>query len=139
MNKKVYYAHSANDSGSWHQLVDHLRNTARIAASFGRNKFERDIFRYTGLIHDAGKYTSEFQDYLINGGTRGSVPHAIFGAVIAAQAKNNPVAFAVHGHHRGLQDVGPLINDVKSTVADEKLVGQKNLLAKSGVGSCPSL
>jgi CRISPR-associated endonuclease/helicase Cas3 len=106
----IFHAHSANDDGEWHQLNDHLANTAELSASFGRNEFEKDLFKYAGLLHDAGKYQLLFQEYLRNGGRRGSVPHAIHGAALSyrrakpGQIRHQSVIFAVLGHHQGLLD-----------------------------------
>ncbi|OIO27396.1 MAG: CRISPR-associated endonuclease Cas3'', partial [Candidatus Hydrogenedentes bacterium CG1_02_42_14] len=77
-----YYAHSENDKGKKHLLKDHLLDTAVIAEGFGKDEYEKAIFRFAALCHDAGKYSDAFQKYLIEGGTRGRIPHAIFGAIV---------------------------------------------------------
>lgn len=118
----TFYAHSENKRGEWHILADHLRSTAKIAESFGRNSIEREIFRYCGMIHDLGKYQNEFQDYLKYGGKRGSVPHAAFGAGFGyRQTKLDSIAFAVLGHHKGLSDLGNWKSDIKAVLNDPRL------------------
>jgi CRISPR-associated endonuclease/helicase Cas3 len=56
------------------------------------------------LLHDLGKYQSAFQDYLINGGRRGSVPHASWGAGYARIHKLLEASIVIDGHHKGLPD-----------------------------------
>jgi CRISPR-associated endonuclease Cas3-HD len=75
-----YFAHSENDFGKKHNLLDHLKKNARIAESFTNNKEFANFFQFAGLIHDFGKYQPDFQQYLVEGGKRGSVPHSAWGA-----------------------------------------------------------
>ena len=75
-----FYAHSENDRNEKHHLADHLRHTSELMQIFACREEYKQIFKLTGLLHDLGKYQPEFQHYLINGGERGSVPHASWGA-----------------------------------------------------------
>ena len=121
-NVTPFFAHSASDVADWHLLNAHLSHTAEIAASFGRNELEQDLFRYAGLLHDAGKYQPQFQTYLRNGGRRGSVPHAAHGAALSYQRKKqNAVSFAVLGHHSGLLDFGKVKNSIANVLKDSVL------------------
>jgi CRISPR-associated endonuclease/helicase Cas3 len=97
-----YFAHSENDKNNKHLLSKHLRETARMAESFACQDNFKPIFRISGLLHDLGKYQPEFQNYLINGGRRGSVPHAAWGAGYARKVKVDAASFAIDGHHKGL-------------------------------------
>ena len=75
-----YYAHSENSRNEKHDLSKHLCQAAELAESFSCRESYKPIFYVTGLLHDLGKYQPEFQNYLENGGRRGSVPHASWGA-----------------------------------------------------------
>jgi len=79
-----YFAHSQNFKGEKHYLAEHLNETARIMESFVSHvdpeKDYKTFFKMTGLLHDFGKYQDAFQKYLENGGQRGSVHHASWGA-----------------------------------------------------------
>lgn len=75
-----YFAHSDNNKKEKHFLKKHLHETARLAESFCCRNEIKPMFRLAGLLHDFGKYNPEFQRYLENGGRRGSVPHAFWGA-----------------------------------------------------------
>src|SRR5258708_262421 len=62
----------------------------------------------TGLAHDIGKATLEFQAYL-RGGSR--APHKMTGAVLARNASALECALAIAGHHGGLPDWDPFRKD----------------------------
>ncbi len=99
-----YYAHSENSRNEKHRLSKHLHRTAQLAESFACHENYKPIFRMTCLLHDLGKYQLAFQDYLINGGKRGSVPHASWGAGYARILKVLEASVAINGHHKGLPD-----------------------------------
>lgn len=101
---KKYYAHSENNRNEKHSLSKHLHQTAVFAESFACRKDYEFIFKITGLLHDFGKYQTAFQHYLANGGKRGSVPHAAWGAGYARLCKIIEVSIAIDGHHKGLPD-----------------------------------
>ncbi len=55
---------------------------------------------YTGLLHDFGKYSADFQDRIR--GAKKRAPHSGYGAAAASSLGMDPVAFAVAGHHAGI-------------------------------------
>ncbi len=67
-----------------------------------------------GLLHDLGKYRSEFQQMLRDQrGSSAETQHAVFGAAwafdhVQQEDKLAGTAFAVAGHHAGLHDLGDL-------------------------------
>ncbi|MBI5056125.1 MAG: CRISPR-associated helicase Cas3' [Nitrospirae bacterium] len=99
-----YYAHSENSRKEKHSLLKHLRQTAKFAESFARKVDYKEIFKIAGLLHDFGKYQPDFQNYLENGGKRGSVPHAAWGAGYARLHRIIEASIAIDGHHKGLPD-----------------------------------
>jgi len=108
----INIAHSKNNSGLEHLLAEHLSAVARQMVSFAPEVAYREIFFVTGLLHDLGKYQPAFQDYLIHGGRKGSVPHAKWGAFVSKTYNHNEAAFAIDGHHKGLPDKGDLKSDL---------------------------
>ena len=99
-----YYAHSENHRNEKHGLSKHLHQTAKLAESFACHETYKPIFKVTGLLHDLGKYQPESQSYLDNGGRRGSVPHAAWGAGYARLCRITEASIAIDGHHKGLPD-----------------------------------
>ncbi|GJQ49810.1 CRISPR-associated helicase Cas3 [Candidatus Kuenenia stuttgartiensis] len=75
-----YFAPSENSNKEKHSLSKHLHQTAMFAEYFACHKNYKQIFKIAALLHDLGKYQQAFQDYLTNGGKRGSVPHVSWGA-----------------------------------------------------------
>lgn len=106
----VYFARSPNQRGEMQLLRDHLQQVAARAAAFAADcGLPGELGEWSGLLHDLGKYSDEFQRYrlgmLPNGTTtpeRARVEHAAHGACIAAERHALEVAFAVAGHHTGL-------------------------------------
>jgi four helix bundle suffix protein/CRISPR-associated endonuclease Cas3-HD len=100
----IYYAHSENSRNEKHHLSKHLRQTAKLVESYACRENYKPIFYLTGLLHDLGKYQTEFQNYLENCGRRGSVPHASWGAGYARLNRLVETSIAIDGHHKGLPD-----------------------------------
>jgi len=100
----TYYAHSAEDrpESDWQTLKSHAENVAALAAQFAEPFGAAEIARYTGLLHDLGKYSAPFQNRL-RGGKR--VDHATAGAKEAIarwQLIGKLMAYCIAGHHAGL-------------------------------------
>jgi CRISPR-associated endonuclease/helicase Cas3 len=120
-----YYAHAAVRSdgtpdlvtANWQLLSTHLRNVAELAKRFAEPLRLGAEARQAGLLHDLGKYRSEFQQYLHNERKAGNdTHHAIYGAARAFTSEWLPQAFAIAGHHAGLPDQ----HDLHRTVQGEK-------------------
>ena len=100
-----YYAHSSDsrDTESWQPLSDHLEGTGRRAAEFLDQVGVGDTARIAGLLHDLGKYTTEFQHRLAGGPP---CDHATAGAQEAIDRFGQPwgkvLAYCIAGHHTGL-------------------------------------
>ncbi len=105
-----YYAHSlkGKPESEWQALESHLKNTAELAKQFAESFGAGEWGYWAGLLHDVGKYQPEFQRYLVEGGRRGSVPHAVWGAGYARNLGMNEIPFAIDGHHKGLPNKSDL-------------------------------
>lgn len=115
----IYYAHSGtrSDHADWQSLQNHGYKVGEMAACFAAAFGAEEIARYTGQLHDLGKYTPEFNARL-HGGPR--VDHATAGAKIAFErwgkiAIGKLMAFCVAGHHAGLAN-GSGEGDNRSTL-----------------------
>ncbi|GHU99464.1 hypothetical protein FACS1894211_04900 [Clostridia bacterium] len=110
MNEKIY-AHTKSDENGkplseeqWQPLEEHLNAVAQFAAReavvFGAEAFAKT----TGLLHDIGKDSPEFQAYIRN--KRPSVDHKRAGAQAAVdiygRAFGKLLAYCILGHHGGL-------------------------------------
>ncbi|OSI35542.1 CRISPR-associated helicase/endonuclease Cas3 [Neisseria dumasiana] len=101
---RIYYAHSAENQPYeyWQTMCSHAHNVGDMAAGFAAFFGAEEMARYTGQLHDLGKYTPEFNRRL-HGGP--SVDHATAGAKIAFErwsVLGKLMAFCIAGHHAGL-------------------------------------
>ena len=103
---KEVYAHSANESGRFHPLIDHLKEVANLAREFAEPFGGGDAAFSLGLWHDIGKFDSEFQEYL-KGNRRKGPDHKGAGTKLACQHLG-PAGLIVQGHHGGLKAVADL-------------------------------
>ncbi|WP_107929155.1 CRISPR-associated helicase/endonuclease Cas3 [Neisseria animaloris] len=114
---RTYYAHSAENrpEQDWQTLPGYLANVGDTAARFAAFFGAQEMARYTGCLHDLGKYSPEF-DRRLRGGP--SVDHATAGAKIAFERWGLPgklMAFCIAGHHVGLAN-GDGEGDNRSTL-----------------------
>ncbi|WP_460420197.1 CRISPR-associated endonuclease Cas3'', partial [Thermus brockianus] len=129
---KTLRAHTPNGEGRWHFLKDHLEAVAQRASEFAQAFGTPKLNRALGYLHDAGKATEEFQDYLqrvARGGRLQKVPHSIWGAALAyallsfthkekgkfAQSGWEALALPVLGHHAGLPSRGEATSKLGKT------------------------
>ena len=124
------YAHSSHsdEQGEWHRLSEHLEATGARAARFLEAVGCGQIAKAAGLLHDLGKYSSQFQDRL-SGGPH--CDHSTAGARVAIDRYGNGdarkgslgkmLAYAIAGHHAGLADG---VNGEKPRALQDRLAAQ---------------
>ena len=102
----TYYAHSAENQphARWQTLADHAHKVGEMAAAFAAAFGAQEIARYTGELHDLGKYSPAFQKRLH--GSSKPVDHATAGAKIVIERWGKSIgkmmAYCIAGHHAGL-------------------------------------
>lgn len=109
---KVYLAHSENVTGEVQTMREHCLEVANIMKTFAISEEYADLYEYCGLIHDMGKYSDEFQQYISGCGSK--TKHSIFGASFAFNERFMEVALPVYGHHAGLPDLSEMTLHIKA-------------------------
>lgn len=119
MSKPTFAAHTPpQGSDTWHNLKEHLSDVAELAALNAAKFGAENLGYFAGLWHDLGKYNPAFQAYLEgcnlasqteDAKTLNKVPHAIYGAKLAAE-KFQPLAPLIFGHHAGLPCQSHMMN-----------------------------
>lgn len=110
MTRSVYYAHSTDepDKHNWQLLREHLQNVADIASEFANGFNAGDLAYAGGLLHDIGKYSSEFQRRLEGASIR--VDHSTAGAreagALYPKQFSRILEYIITGHHGGLLNYG---------------------------------
>lgn len=108
----TYYAHSRpydsplpeTSKDDWDLLREHLVRVGKEAARRASFWGQSEEARLAGLLHDMGKYASNFQRRLEGKAT--GVDHWSVGAFWAAKQAAYVAAFAIYGHHVGLHPPG---------------------------------
>lgn len=140
-----YYAHTAEQlpQKDWHPLSSHLEEVANRAAGFAASFNATDWARIAGLLHDVGKATPAFQDYLVRSAAgkarRGEVPHAIHGALLARgldPGLGKLLAYILAGHHGGLPNADDLLRKLERPKAVD-LDAARQFLDHLGISELP--
>jgi CRISPR-associated endonuclease/helicase Cas3 len=123
---KMFYAHSTADPSrqDWQGLRDHLVGVANLSEQFGSVVGIAKSARLAGLLHDLGKYSSDFQARL--DGSKKPVDHSTAGAhqvLRLASGRDDKIiaeliAYAIAGHHAGLPDKVGATGSLSDRVAD---------------------
>ena len=109
----MYYAHSTvnPDKSDWQYLKTHLKNVADRSQAFADDFHAGNLAYVSGLLHDIGKYSPEFQKRLA--GARSPVDHSTAGAIEVTKIFQKDLekigfisAYIIAGHHGGLENFG---------------------------------
>lgn len=103
----VAYAHTRNDQGKRHDLIEHLLDVADLTSQFAKPFGASRLGYYLGLWHDTGKFDPGFQNYLLEaeaGRRRRGPDHKAAGVQIALGQNLGPLALLLQGHHGGLKN-----------------------------------
>ena len=114
MNYIAHTKKNAENKFSVQTIKTHSLNTEKLARNFALEPY-RDIAGTAALLHDIGKYSEEFQNYIRKSSLYPEKKikgphHAICGAVEANKLypKDKLISlifsYIIYGHHRGLPD-----------------------------------
>lgn len=119
MKQSKYIAHSENSNGEEQSMKQHSEGVAELMKSFALSDDFTEIYSYCGLLHDIGKYSKEFQNYIRSRGEK--EPHAKWGAYMAQMNKKNliNVELPVIGHHAGLPNKDAMVETLGLCAKDE--------------------
>lgn len=104
--KNKYIAHITEDKKKEQSIKEHLEGTAQLAEKFAQ-PFGCGEWGYCcGMLHDIGKYSNMFQEYIR--GKQMKVDHSTAGAQLCASLRGmySLLAYCIAGHHAGLPDTG---------------------------------
>ena len=105
-----YIAHSENNDGIVQSMKQHSEGVAELMKSFALSNDFSEIYTCCGLLHDLGKYSKGFQNYIRLNGNK--VPHAKWGAYMALKSKLINITFPIIGHHAGLPNRDAMFEDL---------------------------
>lgn len=124
-----YIAHRNDDNTIFHTLSDHIHGVEEFSLSLCNFEVYDPILRLASLLHDMGKYSTEFQNYIRDkNGKRGSVKHAIWGAVLAYGMGQKQAALCICGHHAGIPNADKLAADFQEIMEDSVNTKHKKTL-----------
>ncbi len=109
----AYAAHIRASDKAVQTVGEHCKNTASLAESYLVDLDLANVGKIIGLLHDAGKLTKEFDDYIngVSKAARGSIDHSYAGAKYLADMSDDErkeiagigLAHTIISHH-GLHD-----------------------------------
>lgn len=104
----LYIAHKRAEDNIEQSLIDHLNGTALMAGGFGEAFNNKEYAILLGMLHDAGKYSEEFQNRIKNNGKR--CDHSTAGSriIIKNEIFGKIGSYCIAGHHSGLQNCGDI-------------------------------
>lgn len=115
-----YLAHFDKETQIEQTIAEHAEGTAAYAKQFSAAFTEPVYGEILGMYHDIGKYSADFQNYLLHGGVKGSVDHTGAGSKeffnYGIQNKNGAfllLSLCIAGHHGGLPDMGNKLNTLE--------------------------
>ncbi len=114
----IYIAHSENEKGEIQTMKNHSLGVGQLMKDSTLSKDFVDLYEFCGLIHDMGKYSNEFQQYILGGEFK--TKHSIYGALFAWNNRHMELSFPIFGHHAGLPDYSDMIQQIKAELNFEK-------------------
>lgn len=118
MQKSMLYARK-DEYSNYQALSEHLNNVADLSVCFARRY--RNLAKLSGVFHDVGKATKQFQDNLSAVNLiRGSIVHSLQGAFCISESSHETqseilsqelLELIIAGHHGGLADCVDLTGD----------------------------
>lgn len=101
-----------NNDYEFQTLDEHLSKVSSFARDFANNIGLGNVSALAGLLHDIGKASQAFQNYLIKGGRKGEEIHSTQGAIFSFLKDSNQqtqvlreiLSMIISAHHNHLKD-----------------------------------
>ena len=121
-----WYAKTPSKDGSQETVKSHLEKVSNLAEGYAEPIGAAELARICGILHDAGKYGTPFQNVLKNLEHRidHAAPSAAFMKAISVRRGRAPLnkyracIEAVNGHHGGLESYAA-ISDILDDICDK--------------------
>lgn len=136
MKHSKYIAHSENSNGEEQSMKQHSKGVAELMRSFSLSEDFAELYSCCGLLHDIGKYSKKFQNYIRSRGEK--EPHAIWGAYMAKMGKLINVAFPIMGHHAGLPNRDAMFEKIGRLANEEAKLKDIEFALKDDGATLPS-
>ena len=120
--KNNLIAHTSED-GRTQSLKDHSNAVAALARKFAEPFGCGDEAEYVGSLHDIGKATDGFQNYILDPLNAPMSPHSVLGATVASFNGGNTArmdGLIIAGHHGGLSSYGNVEEQISDVIANRK-------------------
>ncbi|MCI0184579.1 CRISPR-associated helicase Cas3' [Sulfoacidibacillus ferrooxidans] len=145
-----YIAHIREKDGTIQTVQEHLEEVRKLSEQFGEKVGVKYLAGLAGLLHDLGKNSDEFKNYIQeaianrdNPPRRGSVDHSTAGGKFLYQRfYTNPkniaerlavewISMCIISHHQGLRDflTPQLTSNFLERVSDKKLEEFENVVS----------
>ncbi|MGC4192857.1 MAG: CRISPR-associated helicase Cas3' [Thermomicrobiales bacterium] len=114
----------ATPDGEWHYLDDHSLTVSYDAGQFAKAFGALWLGEVVGLLHDAGKASEDFQNYLIANvrepnRKHKTVDHKSCGAIRSTSLAGDLLPQVLFGHHGGLSDIGDVTVRIRDRQQNE--------------------
>lgn len=120
--KNNLIAHTSED-GRTQSLKNHSNAVAALARKFAEPFGCGDEAEYVGSLHDIGKATDGFQNYILDPLNAPMSPHSVLGATVASFNGGNTArmdGLIIAGHHGGLSSYGNVEEQISDVIANRK-------------------
>lgn len=120
--KNNLIAHTSED-GRTQSLKNHSDAVAALAREFAEPFGCGGEAEYVGSLHDIGKATDGFQNYILDPLNAPMSPHSVLGATVASFNGGNTArmdGLIIAGHHGGLSSYGNVEEQISDVIANRK-------------------
>lgn len=113
--KYIARTNGTPEHGEFESCVEHASMVGCLASAFASSFGKSELGLITGVYHDLGKYSDEFQKHIKEPEIPMKVDHSTAGAQYLCKNGLVTSAFAIAGHHAGLPNGGTRVDNVHAS------------------------